>query len=213
VTDASWRAIQGLRASPTGLAQSDRQRRRIFTAALNQAEELAVAASAVTYAARPLLMFYSLSQAGRAIAAAHLTSKAELVSHGLSFTCDPTAILKSAVVPPNNLGYRGAFQDVAAATHSPGLNESAELGALWAANPDLQQVPVADNGWAGILSSALGSRGGVPPDMSISTGGRVRTLVELPGETGADLDLAIAKYPTLAGARVLRENVMGKKKT
>jgi hypothetical protein len=48
-------------------------------AALNQAEELSVAASGVSYAARPLLEFYSLSQAGRAIAAAHLVGKAELI--------------------------------------------------------------------------------------------------------------------------------------
>ena len=55
------------------------QRRRIFMAALNQAEELSVAAYGVSYAARPLLESYSLSQAGRAIAAAHLVGKAELI--------------------------------------------------------------------------------------------------------------------------------------
>ncbi len=115
MTDASWRAIQALRAAPTGTADRDRQRRRTFTAALNQAEELAVAASAVTYAVRPLLLFYSLSQAGRAIAAAHLREKAELSGHGLSFTCDPIAILKSTVVQPGAQQARGAFQDVAAA--------------------------------------------------------------------------------------------------
>jgi hypothetical protein len=121
VTDASWSAIQALRAAPTGMADRDRQRRRIFTAALIQAEELAVAASAVTYAVRPLVLFYSLSQAGRAIAAAHLKAKAELSGHGLSFTCDPIAILKSTVVPPGAPGARGAFQDVATATGSLGL--------------------------------------------------------------------------------------------
>ena len=141
MTDASWRAIQALRAAPTGMAGRDRQRRRIFTAALIQAEELAVAASAVTYAVRPLLLFYSLSQAGRAIAAAHLKAKAELSGHGLSFTCDPIAILKSTVLPPGEQGARGAFQDVATSTGSLGLNP-AELGALWAGNPDLQHVPV-----------------------------------------------------------------------
>jgi hypothetical protein len=65
---------------------------------LNQAEELAVAASAVTYAVRPLLLFYSLSQAGRAIAAAHLREKAELRGHGLSFTCDPIALVRDDAV-------------------------------------------------------------------------------------------------------------------
>jgi hypothetical protein len=146
VTYASWRAIQALRAAPTGTADRDRQRRRTFTAALNQAEELAEAASAVTYAVRPLLLFYSLSQAGRAIAAAHLKAKAELSGHGLSFTCDPIAILKSTVVPPGAQHARGAFQDVATATGSLGLENPAELGALWAGNPDLQHVPVPEIG-------------------------------------------------------------------
>jgi hypothetical protein len=175
VTDASWRAIQALRAAPTGTADRDRQRRRTFTAALNQAEELAVAASAVTYAVRPLLLFYSLSQAGRAIAAAHLREKAELSGHGLSFTCDPIAILKSTVVPPGAQQARGAFQDVATATGSLGLENAAELGALWAGNPDLQYVPVPEGGgeWPSALSCDLGTRSDSQRDTEIMTPGVV----------------------------------------
>jgi hypothetical protein len=206
MTNASWRAIQGLRATPTGRAVGDRQRRRIFTAALNQAEELAIAASAVTYAVRPLLLFYSLSQAGRAIAAAHLEGRAELSGHGLSFTCEPTAILESTVAPSGT----GAFQDVASAAQSSGLREAAELGALWAANPDLQQIPIPEDGrWPRILSCVLGTRGGLPSDGPVSTGGRLRTLVGLPGETRADLNRAIAQYPTLAGTRPFRDGMAG----
>jgi hypothetical protein len=37
--------------------------------------------------------------------------------------------------------------------------------------------------------------------------GRLRTLVELPGETGADLDGAIAQYPSLAGTRPFRDGM------
>jgi hypothetical protein len=51
---------------------------------LRQAEELADAADAVTYAAKPLELFYSLSQAGRAIAAAGAPADWQLVGHGLS---------------------------------------------------------------------------------------------------------------------------------
>jgi hypothetical protein len=205
VTYASWRAIQALRAAPAGMADRDRQRRRTFTAALNQAEELAVAASAVTYAVRPLLLFYSLSQAGRAIAAAHLKAKAELSGHGLSFTCDPIAILKSTVVPPGTQHARGAFQDVATATGSLGLENPAELGALWAGNPDLQHVPVPETAgeWPRVLSCDLGTRSDSQRDTEVMTPGMVTSLLMLPGETGADLDRAIARYPTLAGARAL----------
>jgi hypothetical protein len=131
-----------VRAAPTGSAIVNDEHRRIFTAALNQAEELAVAASAVGYAARPLPQFYSVSQAGRAIAAAHLTDKAELMGHGLSFAYDPEGSLRSTVTPPKGQKSSGAFQDVAIATGSPRLESSVELGALWAANPDLQQTGV-----------------------------------------------------------------------
>ena len=205
MTYASWRAIQALRAAPTGTADRDRQRRRTFTAALNQAEELAVAASAVTYAVRPLLLFYSLSQAGRAIAAAHLKAKAELSGHGLSFTCDPIAILKSTLVPPGAQHARGAFQDVATATGSLGLENPAELGALWAGNPDLQHVPIPESGgeWPSVLSCDLGTRSESQRDTEVTTPGVVTSLLMLPGETGADLDRVIARYPTLAGARAV----------
>jgi hypothetical protein len=205
VTYASWRAIQALRAAPAGMADRDRQRRRTFTAALNQAEELAVAASAVTYAVRPLLLFYSLSQAGRAIAAAHLKAKAELSGHGLSFTCDPIAILKSTVVPPGTQHARGAFQDVATATGSLGLENPAELGALWAGNPDLQHVPVPETAgeWPRVLSCDLGTRSDSQRDTEVMTPGVVTSLLMLPGETGADLDHAIDRYPTLAGAHAV----------
>jgi hypothetical protein len=208
VTSASWRTIQGLRAAPTGNAGDD-ERRRIFTAALNQAEELAVAASEVGYAARPLLQFYSLSQAGRAIAAAHLRDKAELTGHGLSFSHNPEAVLMSTVAPPKRQKHNGAFQDVAVATGSPGLQNPAELGALWAANPDLQQVPVPDGGhWPRALSYVIGTRG-QSPTLPTTTGGIVYTRLELPGRTGADLDRVIAQYPTLLGARALKHDPTG----
>ena len=209
MTSASWRAIQGLRAAPTGSAIDDDERRRIFTAALNQAEELAAAASGVGYAARPLLQFYSLSQAGRAIAAAHLADKAELMGHGLTFAYDPEAILRSTVAPPKGQKRNGAFQDVAIATGSPRLEKSAELGALWAANPDLQdvQVPAGDR-WPRALSYPIGARG-QPPNLAHVTGGIVYTRLDLPGPTGVDLDRVIAQYPTLAGARALKHDPTG----
>ncbi len=63
----AWPEIRGLRAVPPGLAASDDARRETFNAALQQAQELAHASDAVGYAAKPLPLFYSLSQAGRAM--------------------------------------------------------------------------------------------------------------------------------------------------
>src|SRR6266516_5009172 len=84
----AWQAIRALRAAPTGAAAVDAGRRRTFVASLRQAEELAAAARVVGYAARPLPLFYALSQAGRAIAAAHLSGAWELRGHGLTVRPD-----------------------------------------------------------------------------------------------------------------------------
>src|SRR5216684_2416922 len=67
---AVWRLIRGLRHQPPGAARKRTQRREVFCAALEQAEQLFTAAEAVGDATRPILLFYGLIQAGRAIAAA-----------------------------------------------------------------------------------------------------------------------------------------------
>jgi hypothetical protein len=74
----TWQAIRALRAAPTGAAATNEDRRETFVASLRQAEELADAAIVAGYAARPVPLFYSLSQAGRAIAAARLPSQGAL---------------------------------------------------------------------------------------------------------------------------------------
>lgn len=108
-------------------------------------------------------------------------------------------------MPPGDQHARGAFQDVATATGSLGLENPAELGKLWAGNPDLQHVPVPEGGgeWPTVLSCDLGTRSDSQRDTEVMTPGMVTSLLMLPGETGADLDRAIARYPTLAGARAL----------
>lgn len=64
-----WREIRALRSHPLGRAGKG-DRKRVFGSALVQAEQLLTAAGAAGYASRPILLFYGLSQAGRAIAAA-----------------------------------------------------------------------------------------------------------------------------------------------
>ena len=88
---------------------------------------------------------------------------------------------------------------------SLGLENPAELGALWAGNPDLQHVPIPESGgeWPSVLSCDLGTRSESQRDTEVTTPGVVTSLLMLPGETGADLDRVIARYPTLAGARAV----------
>src|SRR5688572_1463755 len=65
-----WRRVRGLRANPPGLASTNKERREVFNAALEQAEQLTRSASHLGSETRPINLFYGLSQGTRAIAAA-----------------------------------------------------------------------------------------------------------------------------------------------
>lgn len=85
----SWRVIRSFRAAPptevAAVLQTD-NRSDVFHMALEQSEQLFRAAAEVERESRPLLLFYGLSQAGRALAAAsaHLAwDQWEASGHGL----------------------------------------------------------------------------------------------------------------------------------
>lgn len=82
--DEAWERLRASRWAPPGRASSG-SRRKTYTAALEQTEQMFRAAAVVGPATRPLQVFYGLSQAGRAIAAAAWSLKGEdwrLVAHG-----------------------------------------------------------------------------------------------------------------------------------
>ncbi|MEN3285199.1 MAG: hypothetical protein V7607_6339 [Solirubrobacteraceae bacterium] len=188
------------------MAAQDPERRATFDAALRQAQELAEAAAVAGYAAKPLPLFYSLSQAGRAIAASRLARTWQLKGHGLSPRDQAEGILTSKVEQTG--GENASFPAVAAALGSPPLAGPCELGALWAANPDLASVPIGDRPAA--LRVELGVRSlGRPYDDAppqdpettpTTTGGMVSLSVPLAGETVAEVSTALEAYPTLRGA-------------
>ena len=70
--DRTWTDLRALRAKPPHLAATDADRAAVFRAALEQAEQLWQASQNVGVETSPLLMFYSLAQAGRAIVASKL---------------------------------------------------------------------------------------------------------------------------------------------
>jgi hypothetical protein len=136
---SSWQSIRLLRARPPQRVRGDDERLAVFVAALEQAEQLMRAAEAVGPAARPLPLFYSLSQAGRAIAAARLKDKWRLAGHGLEAKGDSAQLLRRCVSPkPRNRGDRqDSLSGVALSVGSDLLTKPVELGAIWAAMPDL----------------------------------------------------------------------------
>ena len=133
----AWQRLRLLRSSPPGLAGSSRPRARTMAAALEQAEELSRATVDVGPAARPLLLFYALSQAGRAIAAVRVREGWETSSHGLRWQ-GPTGdgSILDRRIEPDQRG-RGLFGCVAVAVGSEQLLDGVELGAAWSALPEL----------------------------------------------------------------------------
>ena len=148
-----------MRAEPTGKAARDSDRKKTFRSALRQAEEFAEAAEVVTYATKPIQLFYALSQAGRALAAARSPHPWTLRGHGLECRSEGANILR-ATVDPDSSTQAAAFQVVTAAARSPVFAGKAQIGALWSANPDLIDVPIRPElrQWPTALSYGLGTR-------------------------------------------------------
>lgn len=115
------------------------------------------AAANVGPAASPLLLFYAVSQAGRAVAAVHLDDPWRLSGHGLKAPAPDgasTSLLHRVVKPDGGQASsrrRPSFAGAAEATGSGQLTAELELGALWAAIPELMtplpQPPLEDPAW------------------------------------------------------------------
>lgn len=116
-------------------------RKPTFAAAMEQSEQLFAAAEAVGPEARPLPLFYALSQAGRAIAAAFERDEDnwKLIGHGIAATALPGPLWDVRLTntrtkkgqPP------GSFQRVAELLDSPSLPKSVRLGDAFVSIPDV----------------------------------------------------------------------------
>jgi hypothetical protein len=110
----------------------------VFAAALEQAEQFLTAAASVGYATKPVQLFYALSQAGRAIGAAHAEQPWQIHGHGAGV--DESSNIGKATVEPDAKA-SGAMSVVARATGSELWSGRVELGVLWASLPELPADP------------------------------------------------------------------------
>jgi hypothetical protein len=139
--DAALRELRWTRSDPPGLASDDAERRSIYVAALQQFEELLGAARQAGPATKALPLFYALSQAGRAIVAAH-GEFPRTFGHGLGEVpaTDGSDVPLLHREVKRRRGGHDTFGAVAAATRSGDFDGRVELGAAWVANPNSPRV-------------------------------------------------------------------------
>ena len=130
--DKDVAAIRALRSDPPGMA-SDGKRGKTFGAGLEQFEQLLRAGREAPPTSAPILLFYALAQAGRAILAAHAPQPWEVHGHGLSIGIEGEKIGATKIAPSGE----GLFQAVAAVTGSDLLTEPITLAEVWARIPHL----------------------------------------------------------------------------
>lgn len=130
-----WRYLRALRADPPARASND-ARRNVFTAALEQSEQLMKASEAVGPAARPLTLFYAISQAGRAVAAARAEEMWQLSGHGITVKRLDGPLVEMQLHAAGGRDRRDAFGRLTSVLGSPQLPSGTLLGDLWVALPE-----------------------------------------------------------------------------
>jgi hypothetical protein len=139
--DEELMVIGQLRASPPGLADSDPMRRKVFGSSLHQFDELLRAAAGAGPASAPLLLFYALSQAGRAVAAARCEDERwDYKGHGLQVVEDAEDFWSTVIKPNPRADRRDAFSVLCDASGSSGLSAPVRLGPLWASIPETESL-------------------------------------------------------------------------
>ncbi|MGW0553912.1 YaaC family protein [Streptomyces sp. NPDC002926] len=146
--DELWRWLRGTRWKPPKAATADLERRETYVFALEQAEQMFRAAATVGPATQPLLIFYGLSQAGRAIMAAAPVKGDQwrLAGHGISQ--DPKSFagaLADISITTSKAGSRGSFVRLSETLDSPVWADAAvPLGKLWDCLPENRFSPLTN---------------------------------------------------------------------
>jgi hypothetical protein len=144
VSDDDRYRIRASRARPPERARAPGDRREAYGSALAQFEELLSAAEVVGPASTPLPLFYALSQAGRAIAAAHCCDPWRLRRHGLSTGDLSLPVLDVAVERAVAAAKDGSSVDsvtgVAAATAGESFEGAITIGEAWGSLPEISAL-------------------------------------------------------------------------
>ncbi|MEV4053466.1 hypothetical protein AB0J55_19925 [Amycolatopsis sp. NPDC049688] len=114
-------------------------------------------------------------------------------------------------------GSQDSYHGTAAAIRSSSLVASAQLGELWAANPDLLDVriPGSSAAWRrpiklelGDLQPPAGAAVGYEASV-VHTNGTVTMPIDVPGTTAREITAALAGYPSLRDAFAVKQGSQG----
>ncbi|WP_372511260.1 YaaC family protein [Lentzea californiensis] len=166
--------LRSLRWNPPGRATRG-HRKDTFGAALEQAEQLFTAASNVGPASRPLLAFYGISQAGRAVAAAagNVDNKGYRISgHGIRVANNMEEIGKNARLAELSLVNHdsGAFPQLAGILEAASYFDPTRFGDIWGLLPESLRFPLDQ------------PRNLIPLQVSIASPSIIRTMDAVPIE-------------------------------
>lgn len=194
-----WRQVRALRASPPLLAQ-DPDRRAVFSASLQQSEELFAAAETAGPASKPLTLFYAVSQAGRAIAAAHIPEDAwRIVGRGLRIEPDSADIAQSNITVVAKRRGDDAVSAVTRALGSTGLTGSLTVAEVWATLPELAGLPhMARHATRALEISPEG-----PNPLFFSSLHPARGTIIVNIDDAEQLDVLLSRYVATAGYEVI----------
>lgn len=193
-----WRHLRSLRHQPPRLAVRG-ARRDTFTAALQQSEDLFRSAATVDFSSRPILLFYALSQAGRAVAAvassATTQNQWKLDGHGITVTnlSNEPSLVRLEVKDKG----AGSFTQLASLLRSGSIPNGAPIGQVWSTIPSLSDTPIGDST---DRLPALGYQRTLTP-LGMAYG----RLTGVPGHLSeaSNIEMAVAeflaRYPSLSG--------------
>jgi hypothetical protein len=198
----AWERLRASRSNRPGRASTG-ARAKTYSTALEQAQQMFRAAEAVGPQTRPLLVFYGLSQAGRAIAAAAVDLKAEtwnLVSHGIRASGFDKGFA-DIEIRTDPAGSAGSFVRLSELLHSPiwGNDTVVRLEEVWDTLPVNLQYPLTgrDRFWPLYASGDEIGRGESHPLLTVDVGDIPDRIVDDGSRTA--LDEFLKNYPGTTG--------------
>jgi hypothetical protein len=143
---SAWTTLRATRWEPPGAAKAAKDRAKTYAVALEQAEQMFRAAASVGQATRPVLSYYGLNQAGRAISAAALAVGNDgwrLSGHGI-YAANLGGKLADVAIRCDPAGKGSSFARLSQILDSPLWEGAMDLSRFWDSIPETRLAPLVE---------------------------------------------------------------------